>query len=125
MVLIQLHCDAHNLLSISSGFDEHEPAGRRTPKADVDHIAEDGQACLHAQVPRQRESLSEHAEALESNTEDEGPRQLRRRQSLVSYAEPSLCQKLRQGDQHTFNSGNSISNVIILQSPPSLLHALQ
>ena len=71
------------MLSISSGFDEHEPAGRRTPKVDVDHIAEDGQAeddCLHAQVPRQRESLSEHDETLESNTEDKGPRQLRRRQ---------------------------------------------
>ena len=31
-------------------------------------------------------------------------RPLRRRQSL-SYAEPSLHQKLRKGDPHTFNSG--------------------
>ena len=42
---ITLRCTQSNIvLSISSGFDEHEPAGRRTPKVDVDHIAEDGQA---------------------------------------------------------------------------------
>jgi len=85
---------------------------------------QDKQANLHAKVPRQfgeSESESEQIET-ESNPENEGLRHLRKRQSLVSYQEPSLGAKLRQGDAHTFNSGNLYgSNSLVARPRRSLL----
>jgi len=81
--------------------------------------AQDGPACSHAHLGRENERVDQGhggekvqpgSEVGDSmfNPEDVGCNvegRPRRRLSSVSYAEPSLSQKLRQGDAHTFNSG--------------------
>ena len=74
---------------------------------------EDQEACgrifpeARREVQQERADLnqgfSENPASLE--TPDAATRQLRRRQSIVSYTEPSLNKKMRQGDEGTFNIG--------------------
>ena len=74
---------------------------------------EDQEACgrifpeARREVQQERADLhpgfSENPASLENP--DAATRQLRRRQSIVSYTEPSLNKKMRQGDEGTFNIG--------------------
>ena len=56
----------------------------------------------HKPLCNMQDCLPNPEEEIGLNGEQGRPR---RRQSIICYAEPSLSQKLRQGDQHTFNSG--------------------
>ena len=71
-------------------------------------IGESGEGDRESLPQRKRDREQDEADPMTQPSEEEG-RQLRRRQSLVNYAEPSLHQKLRQGDAHTFNSGETLS----------------
>ena len=48
-----------------------------------------------------------------SHQEADQPRQMRRRQSFVSYTEPSLSKKLRNGDEHTFSLGERLGSLLL------------
>jgi hypothetical protein len=71
-------------------------------------IGESGEGDRESLPQRKRDREQDEVDPITQPPEEEG-RQLRRRQSHVNYAEPSLHQKLRQGDAHTFNSGEKLS----------------
>jgi hypothetical protein len=71
-------------------------------------IGESGGGGKESLPQRKRDREQDEVDPITQPPEEEG-RQLRRRQSHVNYAEPSLHQKLRQGDAHTFNSGEKLS----------------
>lgn len=94
--------------------------------------AEDGLACSHAHLGMESARFHQGYGGEEVLPDDEVDDSMltqeedvpveevrpRRRLSGVSYAEPSLSQKLRQGDAHTFNSGydTGIKTMTLAQS---------
>ena len=84
----------------------------REPGFEGEASGEGGTGDGNSPPQRKRDSGKDGEDPTPQTVSEGEGRQLRKRESLVSYAEPSLHEKLRQGDAHTFNSGENLFHFV-------------